>query len=92
MTEEQHIQKGFNAGYQLQKHNPDLAKQMQKGFSFQEHPYAKAFASGRKEYVKEQSNEKANMMDDYSKRIQRQYKQKRNSKEKGKSPDKGLDI
>jgi len=58
MTEEQYIQKGFNNGYQLQKHDPELSKTLQNGFTDKEHPYAQGFVAGSQEYVNEQSKEK----------------------------------
>ena len=53
MTEEQYIQKGFNAGYQMEKHDSKLAKTLQKGFTDKEHPYVQGFIAGSKEYGKE---------------------------------------
>jgi len=53
MTEEEHIQKGFNAGYKLEQLDPALSKTLQQGFTDKEHPYAKGFIAGGKEYVKE---------------------------------------
>lgn len=58
MTEEQQIQKGFNHGYQLQKHEPELAQTLQQGFSKQDSPYAQGFVAGGQERVKEQTQEK----------------------------------
>ena len=95
MTEEQQIQKGFNHGYEIQKANPELAQQLQKGLIDQDTPYAKSFAAGRQQLVKEQSADKAKTMSDYAKRIKQQYKQKGytkdNSKSKDQSKGKGID-
>lgn len=55
MNEEKQINKGFNAGYMLAKHRPELAEQMQKGFVDKENPYALGFIAGTKEYVRELS-------------------------------------
>ena len=53
MTEEEYIQKGFNAGYQLQHHEPKIAEQIQQSFTDQSHPYAQGFIAGSQEYEKE---------------------------------------
>ena len=55
MTEEQQIQKGFNAGYLIAKHKPELAEIMQHGFVDKENPYALGFIAGAKEHEKEMS-------------------------------------
>ncbi|MEO1261732.1 MAG: hypothetical protein AAFZ15_23210 [Bacteroidota bacterium] len=55
MTEEQQIQKGFNAGYLIAKHRPDLAEKMQNGFVDKGIPYALGFIAGTKEHKKEVS-------------------------------------
>lgn len=58
MTEEQHIQKGFNAGYQIEKHDSELSKTILNGFTDKEHPYAKGFMAGSQEYTLEVAKEK----------------------------------
>ena len=54
MDNEKYIIKGFNAGYLLREHNPELAKKLYNGFQDKEHPYAQGFRSGVMEYTKEQ--------------------------------------
>ena len=53
MTEKEIIKKGFNAGYQLAKHRPKLASQLNASFKNKEATYSKAFMAGTKEYAKE---------------------------------------
>lgn len=90
MTEEEIIQKGFNAGYRLQKLKPELASQLQQGFSDKEHPYAQAFIAGTEQYVKDSSKDKSSFVDKYFNKIKSQTKTK--SPDKGKSKDKGVDL
>ncbi len=66
MTFEEHIQKGFNAGYQLEKHNPELASTLKKGFTDKEHPYVQGFMAGSQEYSKEVVKEKSSPLSKYS--------------------------
>lgn len=88
MTEEQHIQRGFNAGYRLQQLKPELATQLQQGFKGQDHPYAKAFIAGSEQYVQDSSKDKSTYLDSYFNKVKSQNKSK--SPDKGK--DKGLDL
>lgn len=96
LNEEQLIQKGFNAGYQLQQHKPELAQKLQNGFTDKTHPYAQGFIAGSNEYVKEQSKAKETNAD--SDKVKRDYfnkiKEKNASRTKGKSKnrDKGIDL
>ncbi len=55
MTEEQQLQKGFNAGYQLEKHDAKLSQTIQEGFADKNHPYAKGFVAGSQEFSNERS-------------------------------------
>lgn len=87
MTEEQLVQKGFNAGYRLQQLKPKLAAQLQKGFTDREHPYAKGFAAGSEQFVKEQSQDRASFQDRYFNKIKSQTKGKFSDKGKDKGPD-----
>lgn len=58
MTEKEIIKKGFNAGYQLAKHKPELANQLKEGFKDKQSPYPKAFIAGTNEYAKEMNQSK----------------------------------
>ncbi len=84
MTEEDYIQKGFNHGYQLQKHRPELAKTIQDGFADKQAPYAQGFSAGRQEY----SNEKSKEKEAYRPRLLKKSTSKSKSKDRGK----GLDL
>ena len=85
MTEEQHIQKGFNHGYQLQKLQPELAQSVKEGLSDKDHPYAKGFLAGAQEYSREKENEKSSYQPDLG--------PKRQSKSQDKSQkDKGFEL
>ena len=54
MDERTAIKKGFNAGYWMEKYEPELAKILQESFGDPEHPYAKGFVMGSREFVQEQ--------------------------------------
>jgi hypothetical protein len=49
---EQHFTKGFNNGYLLAKHDPDLAAQLAANPNDQ-NPYFEGLVSGKQEYEKE---------------------------------------
>jgi predicted MPP superfamily phosphohydrolase len=53
MTEEQQLQKGFNTGYLLEKHDPKLSAEMRKTLQDVKTPYAVGFLQGIKEYTVE---------------------------------------
>ncbi len=55
MSEEQQIKKGFNAGYLMAKHKPELSQTMQDGFIDKENPFALGFIAGAKEHGHEVS-------------------------------------
>ena len=88
MTEEQHIQRGFNAGYRLQQLQPEFASKLQQGFQVQDHPYAKAFIAGSEQYVQESSKSKSSYLDNYFNKIKDENK----GKSEGKGKDKGIDL
>lgn len=54
MDEKTALTKGFNAGYWLEKYEPELSKIIQQSFGDQNHPYAEGFIKGSKEYEQEQ--------------------------------------
>lgn len=85
MTEEQQIQKGFNHGYQLQKHQPMLAKTIMEGFADKQSPYAVGFRAGSNEW----SQEKKKEIESY----RPSFDQSRSNKDLDKGKDgKGLEI
>ncbi|MEM6395917.1 MAG: hypothetical protein AAF741_06185 [Bacteroidota bacterium] len=47
------IKDGFNAGYVLRKHEPDLAEQLAESYKNVDGDYFKAFISGTEEYARE---------------------------------------
>ncbi len=87
MTEEEHIQKGFNAGYKMQQLDSKLAQTILNSMKGNDHPYAKGFVAGNQEYLKEQSKDKSSFKDNYFNKIKKQTKSKSNP-----SKDKGIDI
>jgi len=61
------ITKGFNAGYLLQKHDPELAKTLLPSLEGVELPYFQGVMAGSKQFVLEQELEKEDLypgMDD----------------------------
>lgn len=87
MTEEQHIQKGFNAGYKMQQLDSKLAQTMLNSMKGNNHPYAKGFAAGNQECTKEQSKDKSSFKENYFNKIKQQTKSKSNP-----GKDKGIDL
>ena len=58
MEEQGQIKKGFNVGYELEKHAPEICKTIQDGFTDKEHPYAVGFIAGSNEFINENLKEK----------------------------------
>jgi len=85
MSKEDNIQKGFNAGYQLQKHDPNLAESLANSFVDKEHPYAEGFSKGAEQYTVEQAQSKSS----YKDRLKGKLQSKSSTKAKGKD-DLGL--
>lgn len=66
MTEEQHVQKGFNHGYFLEKHDPDSSEMFRSALQANEdHPYAIGFVAGCKEYKIELAQSRDSPMSKY---------------------------
>ena len=53
MDTDQEILEGFNAGYIIEKHRPELAKQLVAAVEGIEVPFVEGFIAGSKEYSKE---------------------------------------
>ena len=51
------IKKGFNAGYLLQKHDPELAQKLLQDLKDTDIPYSQGYKAGIKEYTREQIKE-----------------------------------
>ena len=58
--EDQHLA-GFNDGYIIQKHEPELANQMLSNLDGVDEAYLKGFVAGAKEYQLEKELEKSNL-------------------------------
>ena len=53
MDTDQEILEGFNAGYIIEKHRPELAKQLVAAVEGVEVPFVEGFVAGSQEYAKE---------------------------------------
>jgi len=82
MKEEKEIQDGFNAGYLIAKHLPDLSGKLQKGLASKEDDFAKGFMAGAKEFTGEASKPRTRNYD------VRHLAKDPKSPEKGKNKDK----
>ena len=58
MTEGKEILAGFNAGYIIEKHQPELFKQLENAIEKVELPFFESFIEGGKEYSKERAKTK----------------------------------
>ena len=61
MTDLELIKKGFNAGYLLEKYDPELAKKIFSSLKDQDIPYAKGYIAGSKEFQIEKTLEKSDL-------------------------------
>lgn len=52
------ITEGFNAGYLIEKHRPELAQQLVKSVEGVELPFVEGFVAGSQEYAKERTRSK----------------------------------
>lgn len=82
--------KGFNDGYLLQQHNPELANELEEGFSDPSHPYADGFASGKAEFSKEQELQKSQHKESFFEKMRDQSIS--NSPDISKSKDEDLSL
>lgn len=53
MDEGKEVLEGFNAGYLIEKHRPELAKQLVSAVDGVDMPFIQGFVEGSKEYSKE---------------------------------------
>lgn len=58
MDEAKEILEGFNAGYILREHRPELSKQLESSLGEVELPFFEGFISGGREFTKEQTKSK----------------------------------
>ncbi|MCI5083739.1 MAG: hypothetical protein MRY78_18725 [Saprospiraceae bacterium] len=85
MDEGKEVLEGFNAGYLIEKHRPELAKQLVSAVDGVDMPFIQGFVEGSKEYSKERNRSKIiNKLKETSKEI--------SSSKTLKNKDKGLDI
>lgn len=82
------IQKAFNAGYLLEKYQPQLAQQIAKGLQNPKSEFAEGYTAGRKQVEIERSQNKSKFLE----KLQAEYGTKVPTKTKGKDKDKGIDI
>ena len=84
MSEAKKTLEGFNAGYILKEHRPELSKQLENSLGDIELPFFKGFVAGSKEFIKEQTK---------SKNISRLMKTIKTNMPKSKGRDgKGIDM
>ena len=88
MSEEDQIQKGFNAGYQLQQVDPHLTDTFLKSFADSSHPYVTGFQKGTEQFTAEKVNDKSNISGNYYNKIQSRF----NANQLNKDADKSLDL
>lgn len=86
MTKAPVIQRAFNAGYMLEKHQPKLAAQIAKGLQDPKTEFAQGFSAGRKQLAVERGLSKSNFLE----KLKAAQGTKSPSQSKGK--DKGFDI
>ena len=58
MDESKEITEGFNAGYLIEKHRPELALKLVKSVEGVELPFIEGFVAGSQEYAKERTQAK----------------------------------
>ncbi len=56
--ESKEITEGFNAGYLIEKHRPELTQQLVKSIEGVELPFIEGFVAGSQEYAKERTRSK----------------------------------
>jgi hypothetical protein len=61
MEKEDQMLKGFNAGYTIQKYEPELAKELMANLDGVEEDYIKGFLAGAKEYQLEKELERSDL-------------------------------
>ena len=87
MDEGKELLDGFNAGYVIRKHRPELSRKLVVAVERSDIPFIEGFIAGTEEYAKERSRNKIiNKLRDIS---QRQPKAPSKGKSKG---DKSMDI
>jgi hypothetical protein len=80
------IQKAFNAGYVLEKHQPKLAQQITKGLQTPDSDFGQGFNAGRKQVELERNQNKSKFLE----KLKAEFGTPSKPKSKGK--DKDFDI
>ncbi len=85
MDEAKEMLEGFNTGYLIEKHRPELAKQLVKAVEGVELPLVNGFVAGSQEYAKERASKViSKLREDFSPRKSGLSKDKdRDGKDKG---------
>ena len=87
MDSEKQIVEGFNAGYLIEKHRPELAKTLAEKSQGMESPFIEGFSAGRAEFARERGKSK------FLSKLRGSAPQPPSVKSKDKNrDDKGLDI
>ena len=82
------IQKAFNAGYLLEKHQPQLAQQIAKGLQNPKSEFAEGFSAGRKQVEQERNQNKSKFLE----KLKAEFGTPSKPKSKDKGKDKEMDI
>lgn len=82
---------GFNAGYILEKHQPELAKQLVEGIETAEVPFIEGFIAGSKESILEREKTRSKVVSKLKGFAKDRIPRPTKSRDKG-SKDKGFGI
>ena len=87
MAQQDQLVEGFNAGYVLERHRPELAQQISQAVASVEEEFFQGFVAGSQQYAKERTQSKTiGKLRDTARQIPRPT-------QKGKStPDKGFEL
>ncbi len=77
------IQKAFNAGYLLEKHQPKLAQQIAKGLQTPDSEFGQGFNAGRKQVEQERNQNKSKFLE----KLKAEFGTPSKPKSKGKDKD-----
>lgn len=84
---EEELASGFNAGYIIQKHRPDLANSLAEVVNAEADDFFQGFVAGSQQYAKERAQSKTvSRLRDTARQIPRPTQRTRDT------PDKGLEI
>jgi hypothetical protein len=83
MDNSKEIQKGFNSGYLLAKHKPELSKKLLNGLQKTDNPYVLGLIEGSREVKKERDLELKKERPYPVTKLKKQSQNDKSSKEKG---------